>query len=152
MSDPFANLPRGQVPHNRTHGRSRTRAYEIWKSMRARCENLRHPGFKNYGGRGIAVCRRWRKFENFLADMGEPAAGLTLDRFPNKDGHYQPGNCRWANLTEQHRNKRNNLVIDGLCLAAWMERATVSRRTVSRRLAAGWPIERAISETDGRLK
>ena len=73
-----------------------------WAAMLQRCRGS-HP---NYGGRGITVCERWAKFENFLADMGERPAGMTLDRKDN-DGDYEPGNCRWATYSEQRRNQRN---------------------------------------------
>lgn len=74
--------------------------------MLSRCYNSHEAGFKNYGGRGIAVCERWHSFKNFLADMGERPAGKTLDRFPNNDGDYEPGNCRWATPKEQKANQR----------------------------------------------
>src|SRR5262252_4753217 len=55
----------------RTHGRSKDAIYEVWSSMRKRCENQNSKSYSDYGGRGIKVCERWQKFENFLADMGE---------------------------------------------------------------------------------
>lgn len=75
--------------------------------MIQRCTNPNNPAYKNYGGRGIKVCARWRKFENFLADMGERPAGLTLDR-KRVNGNYTPSNCRWVDYTDQNRNRRNN--------------------------------------------
>ena len=87
------------------HDGWRSRTYEAWSSMLSRCNNPKHKAYARYGGRGIEVCARWRIFENFLADMGECPDGLTLDRFPNRDGNYEPGNCRWATYTEQARNR-----------------------------------------------
>jgi hypothetical protein len=73
--------------------------------MRQRCFNPNNADYPNYGGRGITVCKRWNTFENFLADMGEPPRGKSLDRI-DPDGHYEPGNCRWADFFEQSRNRR----------------------------------------------
>jgi hypothetical protein len=79
--------------------------YRSWRSMLSRCLYKSQPGWANYGGRGISVCKHWRTFENFLADMGERPDGLTLDRI-DPDGNYEPDNCRWATWTEQRRNRR----------------------------------------------
>ena len=90
------------------HGLYGTRTYNSWRAMLARCNDTSHRQFKDYGGRGITVCQAWNNsFESFLADMGERPIGTTLDRTEN-DGHYEPGNCRWATRTEQNRNKRHN--------------------------------------------
>jgi len=74
--------------------------------MIQRCTDPNSTGAKNYIERGISVCDRWRTFENFLTDMGERPKGRTLDRYPNNDGNYEPGNCRWATPSEQVRNSR----------------------------------------------
>lgn len=90
---------------NATHGRSKTRIYEIWCGMRKRCENPNSRSFKNYGGRGISVCDRWQSFENFLADMGEPESHESIDRI-DVNGDYEPSNCRWADDKTQSLNRR----------------------------------------------
>jgi hypothetical protein len=94
---------------NRTHGHAarggKHPLYGTWQNMRNRCENPNVGEWKNYGGRGIAVCERWHKFENFLADVGERPNGMTLDRIDN-DGDYEPGNVKWSSRPEQMRNRR----------------------------------------------
>jgi hypothetical protein len=77
--------------------------YGAWAGMVNRCTNPNNSSYGRYGGRGITVCDRWRKFENFLADMGERPDGMTLDRI-NPRGPYAPGNCRWATPKEQRAN------------------------------------------------
>ncbi len=76
--------------------------------MLSRCNDPNATGYDNYGGRGIKVCRRWHKFENFLEDMGERPAGMTLDRYPDNDGNYKKSNCRWATAKEQVNNRRQH--------------------------------------------
>jgi hypothetical protein len=74
--------------------------------MIQRCTNETHHEFIDYGGRGITVCQAWMIFENFLSDMGERPVGKTIDRYPDNDKGYEPGNCRWATPVEQARNRR----------------------------------------------
>lgn len=89
----------------RTHGRSRTPIYFIWKSMRQRCENPNNRAYRYYGMKGVTVCERWQDFALFFEDMGDPPEGLTIDRI-NPEGNYCPENCRWANWSVQNSNKR----------------------------------------------
>lgn len=117
--------------------------------MRARCRNPKHIDFQNYGGRGIKVCDRWlHSFENFLADMGERPPGMSIDRHPNKDGDYEPGNCRWATPTEQARNTRRNrmITIEGktACISEWSEESGVSTALIWHRLNKGWEPQAAV--------
>lgn len=89
-----------------THGRTRTPEYRAWAAMIQRCENPKAANFAAYGGRGIAVCDRWKDFQNFLADMGErPAPELSIERKDNDRG-YEPDNCKWATRSEQAHNTR----------------------------------------------
>ena len=86
-----------------------TRLYKIWSSMKSRCTNKNTTGYENYGGRGIKVCDRWKKFENFYEDMRERPSDKSLDRI-NNNGNYYKENCRWATDKEQCNNRRNNLL------------------------------------------
>lgn len=96
-----------------THGQYGSPAYKSWDSMLQRCTNPNVVGYERYGGAGITVCDRWRKFENFLADMGHRPKGTTLDRYPGQQGNYEPGNCRWATLQQQRMNQsRGTMSLD----------------------------------------
>jgi len=112
----------------RKHGMCRTRTYNVWMHILRRCQNLKCFAYRWYGARGIKVCERWGKFENFLADMGECPPGRSIDRIDNDKG-YEPGNCRWANRGEQARNTRRTIFItvDGerLCVKDWADRIGV---------------------------
>src|SRR5215471_19507240 len=80
--------------HGHFSGRQQSPTYSSWNAMVRRCTNPRNKRWLGYGGRGITVCDRWLRFENFFADMGERPIGKTLDRL-DVDGNYEPSNCRW---------------------------------------------------------
>jgi hypothetical protein len=93
---------------NPIHGGAGSPTYQSWDNAKQRCFNARHHTHALYGGRGITMCDRWRKsFTAFLEDMGpRPGPEYSLDRYPNPNGNYEPGNCRWATASEQARNRR----------------------------------------------
>lgn len=138
---------------NTIHGESKpcTAEYKSWVSMIRRCYNKKSKSHKNYGGRGITVCKRWREsYSAFLADMGrKPTTGHTLERMDNSKG-YSPRNCTWATLTEQNRNRRFNrlLTFRGVtkCISAWAEDIKISETAIRGRVNRGWPTERILTE------
>lgn len=93
--------------HAQRANKPASRTYSVWARMIQRCTNPKADKYRYYGGRGIKVCRRWRRFEMFLADMGRAPKGRLLERRNNNSG-YRPGNCYWATREEQARNKRNS--------------------------------------------
>lgn len=94
------------------HDMHDTPTYRTWRAMMVRCYNEASKNFQRYGARGIVVCPQWHTFEGFLADMGERPRGKTLDRWPNNNGNYEPGNCRWATPVEQANNMSTNRRIE----------------------------------------
>lgn len=97
-----ARTTHGHAPR----GSPRPPEYRSWAMMLSRCRNKNFHRYRDYGARGIGVCKRWEQFENFLADMGpRPSLDHSIDRI-NNDGNYEPGNCRWATRKQQAANKR----------------------------------------------
>lgn len=134
----------------RTHGLSKTRTYNSWMSMKARCYTTTLNNYERYGGRGIIVCERWiHSFEAFLADMGERPEGMSLDRIDNA-GNYEPGNCRWASGKTQSNNTRRNVHVthDGQTrtIFQWAAHAGLSGHVLWKRLNVHqWTMEEALS-------
>jgi hypothetical protein len=135
------------------HGAYRTPEYQLWANMKDRCNNPNNKNFSHYGGRGVRVCPQWESsFEVFLADMGpRPSSKHSVDRYPDKNGDYQPGNVRWATQIEQANNKRNTrkTVFRGNEMT-WAEAYRLaspafSYQTFCSRMVSGWPVEKALS-------
>ncbi len=106
-----------------------------WEAMHDRVNRKSHESYHRYGGRGITICERWDSFLNFYEDMGKkPSPDMTLDRYPNKDGNYEPGNCRWATRIEQQNNLSTNRVVvhngESLTLAQLARKLGVNYRTI----------------------
>lgn len=97
------NLEKKRTRDN-VHGLHGTKIHKSWSAMIQRCTNPNNPKYYRYGGRGITVCERWKKFKNFLEDMGIPKQHLSLDRIDN-NGNYEPSNCRWASSLVQGNNR-----------------------------------------------
>jgi hypothetical protein len=126
---------------NRRHGHTGKNkpdspTYQSWRSMIMRCRNI---NLTRYGGRGITVCDRWATdFNAFLADMGERPPGTSLDRYPDYDGNYEPGNCRWGTIMEQNYNHSaiRWVTISGetVSIAEAAKRAGVVRNIIYRRV------------------
>jgi hypothetical protein len=146
----MARASTGQFRRSHGHAKpgSNSRAYMAWRSMKKLCLVPTAKEYESYGGRGITICERWLKFENFLSDMGNPPDGKSLDRIDN-DGNYEPANCRWATPAQQQSNTRTakRYTHDGvtLCRSEWERRLGLFTGALTNRLKAGWSLERALT-------
>jgi hypothetical protein len=143
------------IQRNTTHGGRYTPEYHTWRGMIERCTQPGINGYENYGGRGIAVCEHWRKFERFLADVGlRPSPDHTLGRI-DVNRNYEPGNAHWETQEEQANNRRNSRFLTyrkrTLTITQWARLLQCGADTLSKRFDAGWPIHR-ILKTPVRVK
>jgi hypothetical protein len=139
---------------SRTHGQSgkssRTVEYSTWGTMKRRCYSPDDEQYHRYGGRGIAVCDRWRdSFEAFYEDMGQrPPNADSIER-NDVDGNYEPTNCRWATATEQARNRRNTIFVtighERRPMIEWAEMNGIPYQTAYRRMIKGWTDRDAVT-------
>jgi len=132
------------------HGMSKSQEHAIWRGMISRCSNTNRQRSKNYVGRGIKVCERWQKFENFYADMGpRPSPGHSIER-SNNDGNYEPDNCRWATPTEQATNRRRTRFVTyrgerlPLTEAVRLAGSIIHYEAAWIRIKTGWTVDKAI--------
>lgn len=138
---------------NMTHKKTGTNIYCTWANMKQRCYNPKNKQFKDWGGRGIAVCKQWRdSFEAFYKDVSKlphfGEKGYSLNR-KNNDGNYEPENVEWSNQYSQANNKRNNHLIsyngEVYSLSQWAAKLGIKRSTLDQRINAYyWSIDKAI--------
>ncbi len=137
----------------RQNGDSNSPECKAWASMIDRCYNSSRKDYPRWGGRGIRVCQEWlNSYSAFLADMGRrPSQKHSLDRFPNTNGNYEAGNCRWATAREQANNRRSNRLIEFRgevkTLAQWAYALGFNHGTINSRLRLGWTAEEAFTAT-----
>lgn len=134
------------------------RSQKVWVGMKKRCYCKTCKAYPDYGGRGIVMSSEWKaNYAAFLADMGEPEEGLSLERI-DCNGPYSKENCKWATAKEQARNRRSNRIIEAFgqrkTLAEWSESSPVCRDTIAKRLNRGWKPEEALTVdgTTGQTK
>ena len=144
--------------NTRTHGKTGTPLHSIWKSMKQRCYDKHGKYYKDYGGRGIKVCKEWKNnyeiFYQWAINNGYEK-GLTIDRI-NNNGNYEPSNCRWATLIEQGNNKRNNILLTykGKTHTAteWSRITGINARTIRQRVRKGWSDKRTLTTFNNKNK
>ncbi len=131
--------------------------YRSWTAMRNRCISPKNASWKYYGAKGVTVCDRWQSFEAFFQDIGpKPSPEHSIDRFPNTEGNYEPGNCRWASKREQvlTRSITRLIEFDGKkqCLADWSRETGIPESTIVNRIDAGCSMEDVFAHGPGQGK
>lgn len=129
--------------------RAKRGAYQSWTGLRSRCNNPKNPEYHYYGGRGITVCARWDRIDNFLADMGaRPSPRHSIDR-KDVNGDYSPDNCRWATKPEQSNNRRNTIFLSHAGatkpLADWSREIGIPHGVLRHRINRGWSPEKCLT-------
>lgn len=125
----------------------KTPEYQAWLGMKKRCYNTNCVDYIDYGGRGIIVYEEWKNsYPLFLAYVGrKPSPEYSLDRYPNTDGNYEPGNVRWATTIEQSNNRYNTIQIEfegrTQSLANWARELNMNRRCLYKRWKRNWTIQ-----------
>jgi hypothetical protein len=147
------------IERNTKHGQSKTKLYRVWEGMNERCNNINHESYAHYGGKGVTVCPEWKDFANFFnwAVSAGYKAGLSIDRYPDIDGNYEPNNCRWANATQQMRNMSTNRIVEyngqKKCIAEWAEIVGLRAGLIYDRLnKLGWDIHKTFTTPPKSVK
>lgn len=136
------------VVHGHCSKRTKTTEYSIWANIVQRCYNPKANHYEDYGGRGITMCDRWRtSFQHFYQDMGPRPEGMTVER-ENNNGNYEPGNCKWATMEEQHINTRVTIRItlnnETKLIKEWAEITGLSAVVIRDRFKRGHSPERIL--------
>lgn len=139
----------------RTHGMSKTKEYQTWSRMWSRCINPIVDRYPRYGGRGIKVCDRWKKFELFYEDMGPiPSPSHSIGRIDN-DGNYEPSNCRWETPEQQCSNTSVTRIVEWKSekktIRQWSIETGITYSRLAQRLAAGLPAEKVFDDSPDSL-
>lgn len=130
------------VPNRTSHGMRYTRFYDCWRDMKKRCSNPKSKSYPAYGGRGITVCERWIKFENFYDDMFDTYwDGATIERL-DVNGNYEPNNCCWIPRNEQWRNMRKSY--KDINVKELSEKSGIHISVLYNRLTSGWPVDKLL--------
>jgi len=144
-------LQRGNLKHGQNRRTRTTPEYKAWQKMKERCDSPTSKDYPRYGGRGITVCDDWRtSFEAFFAHVGpRPSPHHTLDRYPDNNGPYAPGNVRWATRIEQARNTRNTVFLtlhgETHCLSEWSTILHIKHQILIDRHTYGWSDEKILT-------
>jgi hypothetical protein len=139
------------------HGQANSDEFKIWTHIEQRCNNPKRRGYHNYGGRGIKICEAWTSklqprgvaFQNFIKHVGSrPSKNHSIDRFPDKDGNYEPGNVRWATRQEQANNTRRNHMLtfkgESKTISLWAKDLSIPSKVIHGRLSLGWSVDDAL--------
>lgn len=139
---------RAEIPKRKRHGMTGSPEYGVWQSMIQRCTNPNNRNYHRYGGRGILICERWMKFDNFFEDMGFRPVGKWIDRLDNNAGYF-PENCAWRTREEQMNNLEKSRILEAFgkkkTVAQWSRELGINRATLFKRIRMGWTGEKILS-------
>lgn len=139
------------LPSRRKDGRKKHPLFDVWRGIKKRCFCPTSHGYENYGARGITMHPQWRDdFWEFVSAVGErPSPQHTIDRFPDNNGNYEPGNVRWATRSQQMENTRFNRMISAngktQTAEAWAKETGIPKSTIFNRILRGWTDDRIVN-------